>query len=43
MPEGWDDKPNVKRQNDEDARWAKKHEKTIKAIRTTSTSTKSTS
>jgi IS5 family transposase len=27
-PEGWDDKPNMKRQKDEDARWTKKHGKT---------------
>jgi IS5 family transposase len=26
-PEGWDDKPNMKRQKDEDARWSKKHGK----------------
>ena len=26
-PEGWDDKPNMKRQKDEDARWTKKHGK----------------
>ena len=27
MPDGWDDKPNMKRQKDEDARWTKKHGK----------------
>ena len=26
-PDGWDDKPNMKRQKDEDARWTKKHGK----------------
>lgn len=26
-PDGWDDKPNMKRQKDEDARWIKKHGK----------------
>ena len=26
-PEGWDEKPNMKRQKDEDARWTKKHGK----------------
>jgi IS5 family transposase len=26
-PESWDDKPNMKRQKDEDARWTKKHGK----------------
>ena len=26
-PDGWDDKPNMRRQKDEDARWTKKHGK----------------